>query len=92
MTSIGVGTTFQINASGELVAMVFRAPKTGNLSRFEAYIGAASNVPDNGLRFSFQDVDLSTGLPDAGQWRLGGRILVTSTPLVRSRGAISWRR
>jgi hypothetical protein len=66
MTSIGVGTTFQINASGELVAMVFRAPKTGNLSRFEAYIGAASNVPDNGLRFSFQDVDLSTGLPDAG--------------------------
>ena len=57
-------TTFLIDATGELVALICRVPKTGNLTRFEAMIGAVANAPDNGLRFSFQGVSLTTGVPD----------------------------
>lgn len=57
-------TVYRIDLSGEIAAMVVRAPKAGNLTRCEAYINTVTNAPDNGLRFSFQDVSTSTGLPD----------------------------
>lgn len=57
-------STLVIDATGEYVALICRVPKTGTLTRFEAPFSAVSNAPDNGLRFSFQDVDLTTGLPD----------------------------
>lgn len=53
-----------LDASGEYFAMVFRAPKTGNLRKFAARLGTIGNTPDNGLRYSFQTVDVTTGLPD----------------------------
>lgn len=53
-----------MNASGEKAVAIIRVPKSGTLTRFEALISSVSNAPDNGLRFSFQDVDLSTGQPD----------------------------
>jgi hypothetical protein len=58
------GANYVIDASGEVVVVICRVPKTGTLDRFEAYIEQVSNAPDNGLRFSFQDVDLSNGQPD----------------------------
>lgn len=44
-------------------AMIFQVPKTGTLDWFEHRQGANLNAPDNGLRFSFQDVN-SVGAPD----------------------------
>ena len=58
------GATFQINANGEVASLVFIVPKTGNLTRFEAFTSAVGVAPVNGQRFSFQDVSLTTGLPD----------------------------
>lgn len=55
---------YVMDATGEYVAMVIRAPKGGNLQGFECMVGAVGNVLDNGTTFSFQDVDLTTGLPD----------------------------
>ena len=62
-TSVG-GTTFQINANGERAALIMRVPKTGTVDKFAARIHTVTDAPDNGARFSFQDVDLSNGLPD----------------------------
>lgn len=59
---IQTGATYAIDANGEYIALIFKAPKTGNLDRFDAMVGI-TNSPDNGLRFSFQTVDASTGLP-----------------------------
>src|SRR5215203_1724241 len=59
-----IAGTFVIDASGEMAALIMRVPKTGTLTRFEALVQAVGNTPDNGLRFSFQDVSLTTGLPD----------------------------
>ena len=59
-------STFVCDATGEAAVLVFRVPKTGDLTRFEGYTGAVANVPDNGQRFSFQGVDLATGLNDGG--------------------------
>jgi hypothetical protein len=53
-----------MDANGEYVAWVIQVPKSGTLKNFEFHIGAVGNNPDNGLRLSFQDVDLATGLPD----------------------------
>lgn len=54
-------STFVMDASGEQAVLVFRVPKTGNLQGFGAYFGAVGNVPNNGLKFSFQSVNLTTG-------------------------------
>jgi hypothetical protein len=62
-TSLGVAT-YVMDASGEICAYIFEAPKTGNLTRFEANVAVLGNAFNNGLRFSFQDVSLTTGLPD----------------------------
>lgn len=66
-TSSGIGgAAMLIDASAEYAACVFRVPKTGNLRSFACRISAITNAPDNGLRFSFQDVSATTGLPDGG--------------------------
>ena len=57
-------TIYVIDATGEVAVMVIRCPKAGNLQGFEAMIGTVTNAFDNGVRFSFQDVDLATGLQD----------------------------
>lgn len=54
-------SVYVMDASGELAALCFRVPRTGTIDRFGAIV-AISNTPDNGLRFSFQD--LVNGLPD----------------------------
>lgn len=54
-----------MNTAGHKSAWTFRAPKTGTLNRFGYRIGTVGNVPDNGLRYSFQS--LSAGLPDGTQ-------------------------
>lgn len=46
------------------VAFIFQSPKTGTLDKFEFRIGASTQLPANGLKCSFQDVDLATGDPD----------------------------
>lgn len=56
-----------LNASGHMVAFVFRVPKTGTLNRFGTRLGTVGNNPDNGLRFSFQDPSTVTGAPDETQ-------------------------
>ena len=55
-----------INGSGEAIAYIFRVPKSGTLDNFQVYLKTVSNNPDNGIRFSFQDVD-SSGDPDGTQ-------------------------
>jgi hypothetical protein len=57
-------TNFQINASGEIVAMVARMPRAGTIDKMAAIVHAVANAPDNGLRFSLQGVSASTGLND----------------------------
>lgn len=56
-----------INAAGMKHAVLMRVPKTGNLDRFEFAVGAAAQIPSNGLKLSFQDPDLATGFPDGTQ-------------------------
>lgn len=56
-------STFVLDATGEYAALVFIAPKTGNIDRFDFHVGAVGNSPDNGLRASLQTVDGATGLP-----------------------------
>ena len=66
-------STYQINAATEYVAAIIIVPKTGTLDKFEFRTGSSiPTFPANGLRCSFQDVDLSTGLPDgtADQFRV----------------------
>lgn len=53
--------TFIMDATGEQVVKIFRAPKTGNLQGFGANVVTVTNVPDSGLKFSFQGVS-SAGL------------------------------
>jgi len=63
--SLGLIST--LNASAHKFAYVGRVPKTGTLDKFEYRMGTVNNNPDNGLRLSFQDVDLTTGDPDGVQ-------------------------
>jgi len=58
------GGTYLIDATGEIAAMVIQCPKAGTLDRFDFHVATVTNSPDNGLRASFQGVDLATGLPD----------------------------
>jgi hypothetical protein len=55
-------STYLMDATSEQAVLVFRAPKAGNLQGFGAYFGAVGNQPNNGLKFSFQSVSLTTGL------------------------------
>jgi len=57
-------STFLMDASGEYVSLVLCAPMAGTIDKFGTFLAAVGNAPDNGLRFSMQGVDLSTGLPD----------------------------
>lgn len=56
-----------IDAAGEKVAIVFRAPKTGTLDRAEFKLDAVTQAPVSGLRVSFQDVGAADGNPDGTQ-------------------------
>lgn len=56
-------STYVIDAAGEQVALIMRAPRAGVIDRFDFNIHAVGNSPDNGLRASLQTVDLTTGLP-----------------------------
>ena len=58
------GSVHTMDASGEIAAVVFSVPRTGDLQGFEVYVQAVGNTPDNNVVFSFQDVDTTTGLPD----------------------------
>lgn len=55
---------FLLDASGEKVALLFRAPKTGTLDRFEFKLGTVTQAPASGLKCSFQNVLLTNGIPD----------------------------
>lgn len=57
----------RMNASGDKISFIVRAPKAGTLNRFVFHLKAVGNNPDNGLRASFQTVDTSTGHPDGTQ-------------------------
>jgi hypothetical protein len=61
---VALGNGVLLDASGEKLAMVFRAPKTGTLDRFEFLLGTVTQAPASGLKCSFQNVDLATGMPD----------------------------
>lgn len=67
--SSGVPTisTIILNGAADKCAVVFQVPKTGTLDWFEFLLAAVTNNPDNGLRLSFQTVDVATGLPDGTQ-------------------------
>jgi hypothetical protein len=58
-----------IDASGEKIGCVFRAPKTGTLGKVRFFTGTVTT--GDTLKVSFQDVDMATGNPDetADQYR-----------------------
>ena len=57
---------FLIDASTEKACCIFRVPVTGTLDGFEVLLGTVTQAPASGLKFSFQDVDVSSvpGVPD----------------------------
>lgn len=57
------GFSQALNAAAARNAYVFRVPKSGTLDWFEIRTGTVPNNPDNGLRFSFQNVT-AAGIPD----------------------------
>jgi len=71
-----IGTTFRIDAAGEKVQIVFRAPKTGNITGFGLTIITLGNAPDNGLKCSLQSIDAS-GVP-SGSILASGNAHVTT--------------
>lgn len=62
-SATSVGTTYVADAVNEKVTLIFMAPRTGNIDRFEFNVGVVTNSPDNGLRASLQSVDMTTGQP-----------------------------
>lgn len=52
-----------MTAAADRRAYIFQIPKTGTLDWFELRQNVNANTPDNGLRFSFQDLD-ANGDPD----------------------------
>lgn len=60
-------TTLTINAAADKVAVIVQCPKAGTLDQFEWRTSTVTNDPDNGLRMSFQTVDVTTGNPDGTQ-------------------------
>lgn len=63
---LGIGGT-TLNASGDRIGFVIQCPKAGVLDKFEFRTNAVANNPDNGIRPSFQTIDLATGFPDGTQ-------------------------
>lgn len=66
-----IGNMCELWSSGQNHAgVVFRAPKTGTLDKFEFRIGTVFSAQN--LKCSFQDVSLTTGFPDetADQYRV----------------------
>jgi len=63
ITSVN-NNTYVLDLAGKQAAMVFTVPKSGDIEAFEVYVTTVGNAPDNAVRFSFQNVDASTGLPD----------------------------
>lgn len=59
----GFGSINTLSTAALWCGVVFQVPKTGTLDWFEWRQNANTNTPDNGLRFSFQDVD-ANGVPD----------------------------
>lgn len=49
--------------SASKVAFIFQVPRTGTLDKFEFRIGASTQLPTNGLKVSFDTVDVATGDP-----------------------------
>lgn len=54
-------------ASGARVAMLIGIDQAGTLDWFEFRTGAVTNNPDNGIRFSFQNINPADGNPDGTQ-------------------------
>jgi hypothetical protein len=81
-------STFVMDASGEQCVLVFRAPRTGNLQGFGAYFGAVGNQPNNGLKFSFQSVSLTTG--QASGTILGATAGAHATTAANTPNAAGW--
>lgn len=71
-TAIPEFSSLLMSALGGKVAFRFQVPRTGTLDRFEFRIGASTQLPTNGLKVSFQNVDTATGDPDgsADQYRV----------------------
>lgn len=68
----GAGTpaftsTGTINDANDKVAFIIQVPKTGTLDWFECRQLANTDAPDNGLRFSFQNIGAASGDPDGTQ-------------------------
>jgi hypothetical protein len=53
-------------ALGHYVAQVFRVPKSGTLHSFERWCSQHDDPTNHAVRMSFQDINNTTGLPDAG--------------------------
>ena len=54
---------YVLDASGEIAAIIFRAPKAGTIVGAALNIGAVSNAPDNGIKVGRQGIG-ATGLND----------------------------
>lgn len=61
---LGSFSGFTINNATRKDAFIIQVPKAGTLDTFEWRTGSVANTPDNGIKCSFQDVDLATGDPD----------------------------
>lgn len=61
--AVNFTATGTMNASGDRVGFIVQCPKAGTLDKFEVRTGTVGNNPDNGIRYSFQDLDAS-GNPD----------------------------
>src|SRR5688572_217111 len=57
-------TNFALDATGEVVVLVAKAPIAGTIDRLGTIVQAVSNAPDNGLRFSLQGVNAANNLND----------------------------
>jgi hypothetical protein len=73
-----------LDATAEKLAVITHAPQTGTLDGFELLLGTVGQAPASGLRFSFQDVSLTTGDPDgtADQFRTVTAGITSDTWLV----------
>jgi hypothetical protein len=86
--STTVHDSVTIDASGEKFVFVFRAPKTGNLSKATFCISSVITAED--LKVSWQDVDGTTGNPDGtvDQYRVFAKAGITAATLIQT-GIIS---
>ena len=64
-TAVPTFVSMLMDAPGEKGAFIVQVPKTGTLDKFEFRIGDSIQLPANGLKCSFQNVDdVTTGDPD----------------------------